>query len=156
MGMLSYSQSINLINMEPMLSMLILTEMGWLDIVFAGGASSLVGWYQNYGGSLDWRLKLHRWELEEGELVDILEIGATHNGRVGDSSMELATFELMFEKLPSGLPLTSADANSLIDTLSVYLDNGSGKFEISSDTLVATTSSLTLNATGELTIAFYR
>ena len=67
---------------------------------------------------------------------DLLEIVMTHRGRTGDSDEELATLELLFEEAP-GDPLSSAEANALIDTLAVYRDTGSGLFETGSDTLVA-------------------
>jgi len=65
----------------------------------------------------------------------------THRGRAGDSDAEFARLELLFEEAP-GDPLSSAEANSLIDTLAVYRDTGSGVFEAGSDTPVGSVGTL--------------
>jgi hypothetical protein len=69
----------------------------------------------------------------------------THRGRAGDGDEELATLGLLFEEAP-GDPLSSAEANALIDSLAVYRDTGSGVFEAGSDTLVDSLDTLTLTA----------
>jgi hypothetical protein len=69
----------------------------------------------------------------------------THRGRAGDSDEELATLELLFEEAP-GDPLSSGEANALIETLAVYRDTGSGVFEAGSDTLLTTVGTLALTA----------
>ncbi|MBN2147855.1 MAG: VCBS repeat-containing protein [Anaerolineales bacterium] len=78
-----------------------------------------------------------------GQMEDMLSIQVTHNGRTGDHDAELATIELLFESSP-GNPLTTAEANALIDELSVYLDTGSGNFDPAVDTLVTTLEQLDL------------
>ena len=83
--------------------------------------------------------------LLEEDSSDLLEIVMTHRGRAGDSDEELATLELLFEEAP-GDPLSSAEANALIETLAVYRDTGSGVFEAGSDTLVGSTGTLSLTA----------
>ncbi len=79
----------------------------------------------------------------QGQMDDMLSIQMTHNGRAGDHEVELATIELLFESSP-GNPLSSAEANALIDELSVYLDDGSGVFDPAQDTLVVTLGDLSL------------
>jgi hypothetical protein len=69
----------------------------------------------------------------------------THRGCAGDGDEELATLGLLFEEAP-GDPLSSAEANALIDSLAVYRDTGSGVFEAGSDTLVGSLGTLTLTA----------
>ena len=75
--------------------------------------------------------------LLEGQTDDLLDILATHNGRAGDTDLELVTLELFFEET-AGDPLSSAEANALIANLHIYLDDGSNTFESGSDTLVTT------------------
>jgi hypothetical protein len=83
---------------------------------------------------------------------DVLRIVAAHRGRVGDTDAELTTFELLFEE-SAGDPLTTAEANRLIESLHVYRDDASGTFEAGADTLVATVDTLSL-AGGAQTITF--
>ena len=58
----------------------------------------------------------------------------TQRGHAGDGDEELARLELLFEEAP-GDPLSSAEADALIETLAIYRDTGSGVFEAGSDTL---------------------
>lgn len=73
-----------------------------------------------------------------------MQIDAVHNGRTGDTDVELVTFELLFDD--GTTPLSSAQANDAIENLRVYRDDGSGSFEPSNDFLVVTVSSLSLSA----------
>ncbi len=83
----------------------------------------------------------------------VLRIDAAHQGRAGDSSVELTSFELHFDN-GSGVALSSAQANALVDNLRVYVDsNTDGAFDPGSDTLVTTVSALSLTD-GVQTIAF--
>ena len=75
----------------------------------------------------------------------------THRGRPGEHDEELTGLELRFEE-SAGDPLTSAEANALIENLHVYRDTGSGVFEAGSDTLVITAGTLTLDGTGTMTV----
>ena len=69
--------------------------------------------------------------------------GPTHLGRAGDTDVELKSLEIrLFDT--SEVPLASAQANALIDTLRLYRDDGSGMFEEASDSLVTTLSTFTL------------
>jgi hypothetical protein len=81
----------------------------------------------------------------QGEGSDLLRIVMTHRGHSGDGDEELATLELRFEEAP-GDPLSSAEANALIETLAVYRDTGSGVFESDSDTLLTSEGTLSLTA----------
>jgi hypothetical protein len=73
----------------------------------------------------------------------VLEIEMTHRGRPGDHDEELVTFELLFES-EAGIPLSSAQANAIVNDLSIYLDNGDGVWTEGTDTLIKTTSTLNL------------
>ena len=77
-----------------------------------------------------------------------------HRGRTGDSDEELTTLRLLFEE-SGGDPLTTGEAQALIENLRIYRDTGSGVFETTVDTLVTTVPSGTLVlVAGEYSITF--
>jgi hypothetical protein len=119
---------------------------GDLEIFSASRLDDQIAWYENRGGqfALATTDTAPAALLQEGS-SDLLEIVMTHRGRAGDSDEELATLELLFEET-AGDPLTTSEANALIDTLAVYRDTGSGVFEAGSDTLVASVDTLSLTA----------
>jgi hypothetical protein len=126
---------------------------GALDIVRAAFWDNDITWYKNRGG----QFKLATTDsatttVIEGQMDDILTIVVTHDGRTSDTDIELASLELLFEQ-SAGVPLTSAEANAIIENLYVYLDDGSGTFESGSDTLTTTVSTLVLTD-GVQTIPF--
>jgi len=119
---------------------------GDLDVISAASRRDEITWYENRGGQFALATTdTAQAALLEGDSSDLLEIVMTHRGRAGDDDAELATLELLFEEV-SGDPLTSAEANALIDTLAVYRDTGSGVFEAGSDTLVGSVGTLSLAA----------
>ncbi len=73
-------------------------------------------------------------------------------GRAGDSNVEWVTLEILLEETV-GDPLTDTEANDLIHSVSVHLDDGSATFDPGSDILVTIVSGLTPSA-GVATIAF--
>jgi hypothetical protein len=76
-------------------------------------------------------------------VVEMLGATVAHLGRPGDGPLELASLGLRFEESP-GDPLSTAEANALIESLRVYLDaNGNGVFD-PSDVLVTSVPSLAL------------
>jgi hypothetical protein len=77
-------------------------------------------------------------------VVSMLRATVTHLGRAGDGPIELASLGLRFEESP-GDPLSSAEANALVESLRVYRDaNGNGVFEPATDVLVTSVSTLAL------------
>jgi hypothetical protein len=75
----------------------------------------------------------------------MLRVTVTHGGRAGDSDLELARLGLRFQEDAASDPLTTAEANALIEELRVYRDaDGNGTFEPAVDTLVATVPTLAL------------
>jgi hypothetical protein len=127
---------------------------GDLDVVSASSHDDSVDWYENRGGqfALD-TTATAPFIIGGGNEDDVLRIVATHRGRSGDAEAELATLELVFED-SAGDPLTSDQANSLIDNLHIYGDDdGSGSFEPGSDSLVTTVGQLALVA-GTQTVSF--
>jgi hypothetical protein len=119
---------------------------GDVDAVSASFHDDKIAWYENRGGQFALATAENApMLLLEGDSSDLLEIEMTHRGRAADSDEELATLELLFEETP-GDPLSSAEANALIETLAVYRDTGSGVFEAGSDTLVGSEGTLSLSA----------
>jgi hypothetical protein len=116
------------------------------DVVSASRNDDKIAWHENRGG----QFSLAAGDsapavLLQGDSSDLLEIVMTHRGRAGDGDEELATLGLLFEEAP-GDPLSSAEANALIDSVAVYRDTGSGVFEAGSDTLVSSLGTLSLAA----------
>ena len=84
----------------------------------------------------------------------MLRVTVTHGGRAGDSDLELARLGLRFQEDAASDPLSTAEANALVEELRVYRDaNGNGTFDPGTDTLVATIPTLALT-NGVQTIAF--
>jgi hypothetical protein len=126
---------------------------GNLDVLSASVNDDKIAWYENRGGQFALGTgSVVVNPVNEGALNKLLQIVATHRGHTGDTDLELVTFELRFEETP-GDPLSSTEANSLIENLYVYLDDGSGLFEEDQDTLAATVSILSLT-NGFQTVSF--
>jgi hypothetical protein len=119
---------------------------GDLDVLSASSWDDKIAWYENQGG----QFALDAFDtapvvILDGNTEGLLRIDVTHNGRSGDTLLELATLELLFEE-PGGDPLLGVEANALIENLHVYRDDGSGVFESGTDGLVTTVASLSLAA----------
>jgi hypothetical protein len=105
---------------------------GDLDAVSASNTLNAVLWHRNGGG----QFALPTTALAQRVVVDsqeeaALQIDFAHRGREGDSDVELVELELHFQS--GGLDLTSAQANNLIEKLELFLDDGSGDFELPGD-----------------------
>ncbi len=125
---------------------------GALDIVSASFQDDTVAWYRNEGGQFstaatDTAQKV----VSNSQLEDVLAVEVTHNGRAGDTDVELVSLEIRLTD-SGGIPLASSQANSLIDVVRVYLDDGSGVFEESTDTQVSTVGSFNLGLDGRQTL----
>ena len=117
---------------------------GDVDALSASANDDEIAWYPNRGG----QFALPTTALAQGVLASsqadaALQIDLEHRGRAGDPGVELEALELLFEN-GSGGPLTSAQANALIDKLELFLDDGSGSFELPGDTLVEVVDPLAL------------
>jgi hypothetical protein len=123
------------------------------DLLGAALGANDITWWDNRGGQFALvTSKTAPVSLIAGHITDVLKITMAHRGRTGDTDAELATLELLFEESP-GDPLTSNEANAVIDKLHVYLDNGSETFESTLDTLVTTLDTLSLT-NGKQTVTF--
>lgn len=123
------------------------------DIVSASEESDELTWYANLGGQFGFvTTDTAPASISVGEQQAMLQITPIHNGRSGDHNLELVTLELLIEEV-AGSPLTSTRANTVIENLYIYLDDGSGSFEALSDTPVITVSTLALTD-GIQTVSF--
>jgi hypothetical protein len=126
---------------------------GDLDILFASQEDDKIGWYENRGGQFALATTdTAPSTIAAGQQGSVLRIVVSHCGRAGDTAVELATLELLFEE-KAGDPLSTAEANALIENLHIYRDDGSGIFEPGVDVLVTTVGTLAL-AEGRQTLAF--
>jgi hypothetical protein len=117
---------------------------GDLDILGAAAVEDAIKWWENAGGQLALAtLSTAPPALTEGQTDDLLAITATHRGRAGDGDALLASLSFLLEQSP-GVPLTSAQANTLFARVALYRDDGSGTFEPALDTQVASLGNLTL------------
>jgi hypothetical protein len=120
---------------------------GDLDALAARPNDRSVEWLRNRGGQFAIAgADIAPPGAQNGLPIPLLRAVVTHHGRAGDGSLELASLGVRLESAP-GVPLSSAQADALIDSLQVYLDaNGSGLFEPGVDTLVTSVPTLALTA----------
>jgi len=126
---------------------------GDTDALSTSSFDDKVAWYDNRGGPFSLTATdTAPATANNGELAAMLRIVATHLGRAGDHDVELASFGVRFEEAP-GDPLTTTEANALVESLRVYLDgNGNGVFD-PADFLVTSVPDLAL-AAGVHTVIF--
>ncbi|MCH8828478.1 MAG: VCBS repeat-containing protein [Planctomycetes bacterium] len=124
------------------------------DVVSASIFDDSVLFYRNGGGQLGLATEdTSSSFITAGKFDDVLKITATHNGRTGDSDLEIATFELRFERSP-GVPLTTPEANLLIFDVEIFLDDGDGLFDVADDTSVLVVDPLALDLDGNQVVTF--
>lgn len=112
-----------------------------------------VNWLPNRGGQFALpTLNVAQKVASNSQVLPMLDVEADHRGRTGDTDEELVTFDIELTD-DTDTPLTSAQANNLIASLDVYLDDGSGAFEAGADTLVTSVPTLSLTG-GVQTILF--
>jgi len=123
---------------------------GDLDVAGAALTANEITWWENEGGQFGLETTdTAPTSLNAGLTDDLLAIDFTHNGITGDNNMELATIELLLEGSTGSFnPLTTAEAQAIIQNIHIYLDDGSTAFESGSDTLVTsvTQGSISLTA----------
>ena len=126
---------------------------GDLDLLSASLNDARIAWYENRGGQFALpTLDLAPDFYSPGQNnVPVLRIDAEHLGRSGDSPIELSTLALLIDD--GVTPLSTAQANALIDNIHVYQDTGNGALEPASDILVTSLNTLNLSA-GVQTITF--
>lgn len=88
----------------------------------------------------------------QGTIDDLLRIRVTHNGYPAEESVRLSRWRVRLTG-PDDSPLTSVEANALVDTLWVYRDTGNGWWS-TGDSPVITVTSLALDGNGYQTLLF--
>ncbi|MEM8930778.1 MAG: FG-GAP-like repeat-containing protein, partial [Acidobacteriota bacterium] len=114
-----------------------------------------VSWMANVGG----QFALPTTDVAPGALgnslqEDVFQLEATHNGLVGENDVELVGLELLFEVLPSGDPMLTAEQQTIIDDIEVWLDDGDDSWSSGSDTLVTTLMTPSTDDDGITTVPF--
>jgi len=108
-----------------------------------------VRWLRNRGGQLALPTgDVAYLGMIDGQRRQILRIDAAHKGRAGDSPIEVTTIGLLLAD-DGGTPLSTSDANALIETLEAVRDDGDGIFEDGIDPVVAQVTTLQSNAGNE-------
>jgi hypothetical protein len=125
---------------------------GDLDVVTVSQGSGEITWHPNEGGQFALSTSSTAPpSLANAATDDFLKITATHRGRSGDNPGELASIELQFDDgsgAPGSTPLTTAQANAVIENIAIAKDDGNGTFDELGDTLMASYSALTLDGQG--------
>ena len=126
------------------------------DVLSSSSSDDEIAWYENQGGQFSLvTTDVAQGTVANNQVEDVLAIRVTHEGRAGDSPLELASLEL---RLTDGATtaLTEAQALALLKTVRVYLDEGDGVFGAGDSLVVSTTdfSSITANGDGVLTVPF--
>lgn len=115
------------------------------DVLSATAITNTLAWHENQGGQAAVAVVDQAPPTaNNSDVVSMLRATVSHLGRPGDGPLELASLGLRLEESP-GDPLTTAEANALVESLRVYRDaNGNGVFEPGSDVLVTTIGTLAL------------
>ena len=126
---------------------------GKLDVASASQDDAKVAVYLNRGGqSALSTTNIAPSVILDGQKRAVLRVEVANRGVAGNDNARLDSVSLLLES-SAGVPLTTAQANALIDSLTIYADtNDSGTFEAESDAAVAIVPYLSLNA-GKLTVS---
>jgi FG-GAP-like repeat len=129
-------------------------QNGTVDVVVNENAGASVKAYRNHGGQAALAtVDSAPATLQECRRDDVLRVAVSHRGIAGDSAVQLGELKLRLET-SAGAPLTTAQANALLDKVAVHLDaDGSGIFDPALDPAVATVTQLTVTD-GVLTFPF--
>ncbi len=117
---------------------------GDVDLVGAAFTANQIAWWENSGGQYKLTTTASISDAwDEGLTDDALQVVVTHNGRTKDHAIEIDSLSVLLESEPN-IPLTTQQAATLLSSLSVYLDDGSGDFDADLDTALVTVSLLNL------------
>ncbi len=118
---------------------------GDMDLVAGIFNPREVAIYENRGGQFALELtSLAPTLLADGASAPLISIALEHGGRPQDSPIELARLDLLLIG-PTGSPLSSDQANRLIERLRVHVDDGSSTYDPGIDPLVARIETLELS-----------
>ena len=126
-----------------------LDQDGDLDIVHGSGDywslagnHDVVAWLNQSGSADENAVSTAPSQFLDGTADDVLGVSLAHDGILADHDIELAEWRLLLEE-STGDPLTSAEANGIIENLYVYLDNGDSSWQ-PTDTPVLTVTNISL------------
>ncbi len=126
---------------------------GMVDILAAGAGNDKISWWDNRGGQFRiLATSLASTTFWDSTTVAPLDFVAKHIGHPEDSSEELTSLDFLFESQP-GVPMTSSQANALLNSLLVYLDDGDGNCYLGTDTQLTVVGDIQLSG-GRLSIPF--
>ncbi|MEQ8819871.1 MAG: VCBS repeat-containing protein [Sumerlaeia bacterium] len=92
--------------------------------------------------------------VDDGDIVPLIGFEVTHEGRAGDRDIELRTVELQLIDNSTSDPLTTSEANDVIQRMYLQLDDGDFVWEpdAAEDEVIVTLGSLSLDANGVFTM----
>lgn len=122
---------------------------GDLDALSASREDGKVAWHENLGGQF--RLSQTPVNAAFGNQRLLLDVVLAHRGRAENPALRLNSLTLRFED-EAGRRLTSEEAAGRFGALLIYQDNGDGRFDPSSDSLVKRETLFLLN-NGELFVS---
>ena len=132
---------------------------GDLDVVHgsgfyysAGTEHDVVAWLNQSGSANESAASTASGQFLEGSTDDVLSVGLMHKGHSAEHDIELAEWRLLLEE-STGDPLTSTEANAIIENLYVYRDADGDHSWDATDTRVLTIETLSL-ADGIQTLTF--
>jgi hypothetical protein len=127
---------------------------GDIDALSASAGDDTIAWYPNRGGQFALAsTDTAPATLASGASDGVLRIDASHRGRSGDSDLELTSLRLRLLDA-FGTPLTSTQANNLVQSLSVYIDSDASGTFTGPDTFVTNIGALSLDGSGDLDLPF--
>ncbi|MCP3982060.1 MAG: hypothetical protein GY716_22370 [bacterium] len=101
---------------------------GGLDVIGASIFDDTIAWHPNRGGQFALPTTVVApANLESDTRTPLMAIAVEHRGRTGDTDVEFAEIELLFEK--DGAPMHTGDYVQVFTNMRIYLDDGSGQFE---------------------------
>ncbi|MBN1478419.1 VCBS repeat-containing protein [Candidatus Sumerlaeota bacterium] len=94
------------------------------DVLAASTTDSELAWYENRGGQFALTTTAQApFSLGNGVTSPVMAIVPQHLGWPYDTDIELASIDLLLEE-SDGDPLTSGEANALIESLQLWIDDG--------------------------------
>ena len=129
---------------------------GDIDFISKGTNSSEIVSLENIGGQYGLSYSnASANNHEDSQAADVVSFTVAHNGEMTDGDMQVSSLHLGFQPGTGcvNTPMTSSDLNPLVAAIGVYLDDGSGVFEIFSDTLIYTEQGPLTLVNGQITLS---
>jgi hypothetical protein len=124
-----------------------------LDLLIASTNSGKVGWWSNRRAP--WQISgvdMAPAAMNAGQEEVILQLVSTHTGQLGDFAHQIDSLAFRLEDA-AGQPLSATAVSGILADVSLYLDDGSGVYEVGNDPWVGT-AVLSNTVAGQFTITF--